>query len=211
MRMSRLEKGLVNRPEKGAANVRRIASQIERLRLPAGSRALEVGCGIGDVARHLAVDHGFEVVGTDSDPEQIELARQRHAGVPGFPRLSFAVADATQLRFPDAHFDLVVSQNVFHHVPAWPDAVEEIARVLRPGGHLFWLDLTTPVWTHPWLRPLGSQVGLYSQREIRDAFLAAGLAERDVRRLARGLRYEMTWRKLGRPDGGAGQGGAGEP
>ncbi len=47
----------------------------------------------------------------------------------------------SNLSFAPNRFDLMISQNVFHHIPNWPQAVEEIVRVLRPGGQLFWLDL----------------------------------------------------------------------
>ena len=191
MRMTGLEKTMVNRPEKGAANVRRIAAQLDRLAGWRGTDALELGCGIGDVAAFLAAERGLRVIGADMDAAQIALARARHRERPG---LAFVVADAARLEFPAASFDLVVSQNVFHHIPQWRAAVREIGRVLRPGGHLLWLDLTPPAWLTLLLRPLRAQFGLYTLEEIRAACREEGLVEVAERQLV-ALRHELTWRK----------------
>lgn len=192
MRMTRLEKNLVNRAAKGAANIERIKTQLDLIPGLAGGDALELGCGAGDVSAFLAADRGFRVVGGDVDPEQVTLARARHGEV---VRLRFAVVDACSLDFDAGTFDLVVSQNVFHHIPDWQRAVREIARVLRPGGHVLWLDVTAPavlkLLLHPWRR----YVGLYSARESRDAFRSAGFVERAERAIVPGLRYEVLWQK----------------
>ena len=194
MRMTRLEKIMVNRPGKGAANVRRIAAQLDGSTGWSGTDALELGCGIGDVAAFLAAERELRVVGVDVDAAQVALARARHGEGQG---LRFVVADAGRLEFPVASFDLVVSQNVFHHMPAWREGVREIGRVLRPGGHLLWLDLTPPAWLKVLLRPLAAQAGLYTLREIRAAFREEGFVELAVRQLMPlvPLRHEVIWRR----------------
>jgi ubiquinone/menaquinone biosynthesis C-methylase UbiE len=192
MKMTRLEKKFVNRSDKGAANAKRILAQLEPLALREGATVLELGCGIGDVGAFLARERGFQVLATDVDPAQISIARERHPTTPG---LAFEVADAGGLRFAAEAFDLVVSQNVFHHIPAWSDAVVEIERVLRPGGHLLWLDLATPAALRWLLKPVASHAGLYTAAEIREGFRSAGLVERRVLELVRGFRYEMTLEK----------------
>jgi len=192
MKMTDLEKSMVNRPDKGAANAKRIGTQLEAITIRTGADVLELGCGIGDVAAFLATERGFRVVATDADPEQIGLARQRHGGTPG---LDLEVADAARLRFAPESFDVVVSQNVFHHVPEWREAVREISRVLRPGGYLLWLDLTLPSPLRLLLSPLTSWAGVYTAREVREAFRAADLVERQSRRLIGGLRHELMLEK----------------
>lgn len=74
----------------------------------------------------------MNVVGTDFDPAQINIARSNH---PENDRLRFKIEDASNLSFKDDSFDLVLSQNVFHHVPSWEKAVHEVSRVLRPEGY----------------------------------------------------------------------------
>ncbi len=191
MRMTRLEKALVNRTAKGAANVERVTAQLAQIPGIGKGNVLELGCGIGDVSAFLATE-GFRVVGGDLDPDQVTLARIRHGET---DRLRFAVADARHLEFEAETFDLVVSQNVFHHIPDWGSAVREIARVLRPGGYLLWLDLTTPSLLQLLLSPFRNYGGLYSSGEIRAAFHAEGLLERSVRRIVPAIRYELMWQK----------------
>jgi len=128
-----LEKLFVNRSSKGRWNVGRLREQIARVPLDGVRDVLELGCGRGDASAWLAETLQASVTGLDFDPGQVELARQLH---PESARLHYVAGDAARLDYPDAAFDLVVSQNVFHHVPDWRRAAAEVARVLRPGGYL---------------------------------------------------------------------------
>ena len=96
-----------------------------------GADVLEVGCGIGTDASRFA-RAGARYTGVDQTDRALELARQRFAldGLDG----TFVRADATALPFPDFSFDLVYSHGVIHHIPDTQAAVDEIHRVLRPGG-----------------------------------------------------------------------------
>ncbi|MBK7975511.1 MAG: methyltransferase domain-containing protein [Deltaproteobacteria bacterium] len=60
----------------------------------------------------------------------------------GSPRAS-SVADAERLPFEDARFDAAVEFGILHHVPGWRTALVELARVLKPGGHFWFEDLTS--------------------------------------------------------------------
>ncbi len=101
-----------------------------------GARVLEVGCGPGHLSNRLARDHHLDVTGLDLDPAMIERAC-RSAG--RFPAVegqqpSFVAGDVAALPFDDASFELVVSTLSMHN---WSDpaaGLDEIARVLRPGG-----------------------------------------------------------------------------
>ena len=192
--MSRLEKVLVNRIAKGMANTAVVRRQLGALGARDITHALELGCGAGEVAAFLASECGYSVVGVDVDPAQVALARSRYGDE---RRLQFVVADACNLEFEAGRFDLVVAQNVFHHLPGWRRVVGEIERVLQPGGHVLWLDLTPPAPLKALLRPLRARFGVYTLHEIRAAFGEAGFVEVAVRQLVPWLpiRHELVLRK----------------
>lgn len=102
-----------------------------------GDRALDLGCGEG---RHsiLLARLGARVDAVDYERGALRKAAvfARRAGVAG--RIRFRKADALDLPFDDAAFDVVVDYGCFHHVvkPDWKRYVREISRVLRPGGRL---------------------------------------------------------------------------
>lgn len=92
----------------------------------AGERILDLGCGTGDIARHIA-ERGARVVGIDASPDMIAAARGR------FPDLDFRVADAADLPF-EAEFDAVFSHAVLHWVTRAENAARAFSRALKPGG-----------------------------------------------------------------------------
>jgi ubiquinone/menaquinone biosynthesis C-methylase UbiE len=97
----------------------------------AGQQVLDVACGTGVVAVTCAM-RGASVTGLDLTPELLTAARESSA-IAGV-KIDFHEGDAEQLPFPDAEFDVVLSQ--FGHIFApRPDvALGEMLRVLRPGG-----------------------------------------------------------------------------
>jgi len=97
----------------------------------AGKRVLEYGCGIGSYARRLA-ERGAFVQGIDLSPQAIERARAA-AGAIDETRLRYAVADAEALQFSEHSFDIVCGTGILHHLDI-ARAVQEVKRVLRPGG-----------------------------------------------------------------------------
>jgi SAM-dependent methyltransferase len=111
---------------------------------------LELGAGTGKLTRSL-VDVGHEVIATDPDPRMLARLRER---VPG---AHAAIAPAEAIPARSRSVDVVVCAGAFH----WFDhdrALPEIARVLRPGGHL------AVMWNRrdegiPWVRKLGRLIG----------------------------------------------------
>jgi ubiquinone/menaquinone biosynthesis C-methylase UbiE len=99
----------------------------------AGQRVLDVGCGNGYVLSRYAM-HGARVCGVDLTHAAVGLSRKRFAWMrlPG----RFLQGSAEQLPFPDATFDCVCSMGVLHHTPDTVKAVDEVFRVLKPGGRL---------------------------------------------------------------------------
>jgi ubiquinone/menaquinone biosynthesis C-methylase UbiE len=143
MRLNAIEKALMNNPLRAASQRYYEGALLQRLggMLPPHARVLEVGCGRG-VGIEIIHDRfgAAEVHGFDLDPDMVQRARRRlnrrHGGAHLF------VGDAAQLPCPDASYDAVFDFGIVHHVPQWRLAIAEIARVLRPGGRFYFLEVT---------------------------------------------------------------------
>lgn len=141
MKISGLEKTFVNSKRQAGNNIRIVERLFSYVDLDKVKEVLEVGCGIGVVASHLAERHGWNVTGIDLDSEQIERARNDN---PENAHLKFREADATKLPFEGGEFDMVLSLNVLHHVPDWNAALAEAGRILRPEGFYVLYDFALP-------------------------------------------------------------------
>jgi ubiquinone/menaquinone biosynthesis C-methylase UbiE len=100
----------------------------------AGKHILEVGSGEGEVTREMT-QAGAHVIGVDPNPKQTAKV----ASIPCVGDETYIEAPGENLPFSDASADIVVFNNSLHHVPVDQQkiALEEAARVLKPGGHLF--------------------------------------------------------------------------
>jgi demethylmenaquinone methyltransferase/2-methoxy-6-polyprenyl-1,4-benzoquinol methylase len=110
-----------------------------------GTRALDLATGTGDIAFALA-GRGARVAGLDITFRMIELARAKraeYAPSPG-PAAAFLVGDMLALPFPSGSCDLVTTGYGLRNVPNLTTAIEEIGRVLTPGGQLLSLDFNRP-------------------------------------------------------------------
>lgn len=105
-----------------------------------GLRVLDLATGTGDIA-YLAHAAGARVTGLDLTPRMIELAAGKR-GTGTHP--SFLVGDMCALPFPAGTFDVVTTGYGLRNVPDLGMAIDEIARVLRPGGSLLSLDFNRP-------------------------------------------------------------------
>ena len=123
-----------------------------------GLRVLDLATGTGDLA-FGAADRGARVVGLDITYRMIELARGKSQ--PASPELAraegerkgelqFVVGDMLALPFPAASFDVVTTGYGLRNVPDLPLAIEEIRRVLAPGGRAVSLDFNRPA--SAWIR-----------------------------------------------------------
>ncbi|MBI2812815.1 MAG: class I SAM-dependent methyltransferase [Opitutae bacterium] len=100
-------------------------------------RVLEVSCGHGGGASYLARTlRPSRYTGLDLNPAGIAFCRQRHQ-VAG---LDFVQGDAENLPFAGSSFDAVVNVEASHCYPHFPRFLAEVARVLKPGGHLLYAD-----------------------------------------------------------------------
>ena len=105
--------------------------RIARFEAFAGKRVLEIGCGIGTDGAQFARARA-QYFGVDLTTAAVELAQENFSvrGLLG----EITVADARHLPFGDAFFDHVYSFGVIHHSPTPRSIVDEIYRVLKPGG-----------------------------------------------------------------------------
>jgi SAM-dependent methyltransferase len=118
-----------------------ITADLSRLGLKPGHRLLDIGCGSG---RHTAEAYrleGLVAVGADLNMQDLQAARERlefhdRLGAHGGGCWCLSAADVRGLPFPASHFHAVVCSEVLEHIPEHRQAVDELVRVLKPGGHL---------------------------------------------------------------------------
>ena len=102
-----------------------------------GERALDLAAGTGDIAFAVA-RRGAKTIALDLTHRMLQLAQEKsHAA-------SFITGDMTSLPFRSASFDLVTTGYGLRNVPDLNIAIDEIARVLKPGGRLLSLDFNRP-------------------------------------------------------------------
>lgn len=190
MRLNSLEFILMNNPLR-AASQRWIETRLMLAgRSLTGQRVLEIGCGRGVGLEILLGLGASEVVGIDVDPRMIRLAERRLA--PYTRRAKVGIADVEAIPAPDATFDSVFDFGILHHVPGWPQALREVARVLTPAGTFSFEDILrglTTAWPIRLLldHPQSSQ---FSGEEFR-----AALQEADLRIAA--WRQWSEWAVIG--------------
>lgn len=141
----------------------------------AGERVLDVGCGVGWLCRHFAAG-GAEITGVDITYQATKLTRKR-CELHELP-CTVVQGSAEQLPFDSGSYDFVTSAGVLHHTPDTARSVDEIFRVLRPGGRAM-ISLYYKSWLiSPVLWPiiqffvqtlLGGWAGRASLRRVQSA------------------------------------------
>ena len=151
-----------------------------------GQRIIELGCGNARLARQLL--HAYPA----SQVTGLEVDVRQHAKNLADPQehLSFVVAGAQEVPFPDASFDLALMLKSLHHVPLplLDQALSEVARVLRPGGHLY---VSEPVYDGP----LNEIVRLFNDEGVVRAAAQAAVD----RALAQGPWQQVAERRFDMP------------
>lgn len=182
-----------------------LTADYDRLGLCAGDRLLDLGCGFG---RHAfeALRRGARVVACDmAYPELQQVlatadAMKEAAEIaPGLSCTSVQ-GDGTRLPFADGTFDRIIASEVMEHVPDDLAALDELTRVLRPGGTI---AVTVPAWlpekicwaiTDTYHAPFveGGHVRIYTEGELRRKMLGAGL-DPGAAHLAHALHSPYWW------------------
>jgi SAM-dependent methyltransferase len=179
-----------------AGRLARLSGAVRDLVAP-GGELLDLGCGSGELARHLAAE-GYVVTGCDIAPEMLRHAQGADAA--GGVRWVRLDAWWRTLPFGTGVLDAVVASSVLEYVPYPAAVLRECARVLRPGGTLL---CTVPDVTHP-VRWLEWPLGLAARTPL------AGAARRGWPRLgpyltylriSRGRRRIRWWQAVARPAG----------
>lgn len=141
--------------------------------VPSELRVADIGTGTGILASELA-RLGLHVIAVDHSPRMLEAARAKleAAGLP----VELRGGEAQALPLADGEVDAAVAHMVLHYLPSPPDAVRELARVVRPGGRIVVVDFVSH--DAEWMRAeLGVQWLGFDPEEVADWCRNAGLKD----------------------------------
>jgi ubiquinone/menaquinone biosynthesis C-methylase UbiE len=154
---------------------------LAELRPRAGDRLLDVACGAGALVAEVA-PHVDRAVGVDLSDGMLELARSRlsDAGADRLANVEFFHGPSDALPFDDGSFTALVCTTALHHFPDPQRSIDEMARVLEPGGRVVIGDICRDGLAAKLADPLfrrfeKGHVGLQRTRDIKAMLTRAGL------------------------------------
>jgi ubiquinone/menaquinone biosynthesis C-methylase UbiE len=125
---------------------------------------LVVGCGVGVAPCYLAQKYGCMVVGVDLSEKMINRSKERAKREGVEKRVEFRIANAQNLLFEDAAFDIVICESVNAFIENKPRALSEYVRVIKPGGYVGLNEVT-------WLKIPPQELVQYLYRIMGAEFL----------------------------------------
>jgi ubiquinone/menaquinone biosynthesis C-methylase UbiE len=145
----------------------------------ASDLVLDVGCGLGGTARHLAHQFECKVSGIDLTEEYITVGKKLTDLVGLSDQVELRVGSALDIPYEDEKFDIVWTEHVQMNIEDKNRFYSEMARVLKPGGHLLFNDIfrgegDSPVYPAPWADDDSISV-LVTEAEARSIINQVGL------------------------------------
>ncbi|MEZ0052687.1 SAM-dependent methyltransferase [Mycobacterium sp. MAA66] len=177
----------------------------DRLQIRSGTTVIDVGCGAG---RHAfeAFRRGADVVAFDQDADELAnvdimlQAMAQEGEAPAGAKAEVVTGDALALPYADGEFDCVIASEILEHVPQDDRAIDELVRVLKPGGLL---AVTVPRWMPEkicWLLSdeyhanEGGHIRIYRADELLDKIADRGMVFQH-RHHAHALHSPFWWLK----------------
>ncbi len=133
----------------GKSSNQALSDKLSGLQVDGNCHVLDLCCGWGGAAQHIAGRFGCRVTGVDINPRSVARARKLAKATPVRKLLTFAQADARDLPLDSETVDVVWSQVAFCHIPNRSRLLRECFRVLRPSGHLVFEDILKGEYLHP--------------------------------------------------------------
>ncbi|MGZ8176857.1 class I SAM-dependent methyltransferase [Williamsia sp. SKLECPSW1] len=158
----------------------------DRLGVRAGTTAIDIGAGQGRHSYEM-FRRGADVIAFDqSESDMAEVSEMFDAmiaekQVPASAKARTEVGDALHLPYADNSFDVVLMSEILEHVPADTDAIAEMARILKPGGHAavtvprYWPEKICWAFSDAYHEVEGGHVRIYKASELAGKLAAAGL------------------------------------
>jgi demethylmenaquinone methyltransferase/2-methoxy-6-polyprenyl-1,4-benzoquinol methylase len=122
----------------------RAAKELQPILQRADALVLDLCCGTGDLAFALRRNAKARILGADFSHTMLTRARQKATSINGASSMVFLEADALHLPFASEAFDLVTSAFGFRNLANYEDGLQEIFRVLKPGGAIAILEFAEP-------------------------------------------------------------------
>ena len=175
------------------------------LGLKDGQRALDLGCGAGRHVHAMYYHAECHVVGIDLGFEDVRRTREGFGTCPDMDpetkrAFSLSIGNALSLPFPDASFDKIICSEVLEHIPDYGQALNEIHRILKPGGTLavsvprFWPEWVCWLLSDDYHNEPGGHVRIFREGELKGAVESRGLSFFH-RHFAHGLHSPYWWLK----------------
>ncbi len=169
-----------------------------------GDRVLDLGCGEGRHVISAYLEPGVDAVGVDLSLDDLQTTQQKFqefaAGQSNDSTFTLASANALALPFADSSFDKVICSEVLEHIPDYRAALQEIDRVLKPGG-LFcasvprkWPERVCWALSDDYHNVPGGHLRIFNGRELRQQIEGLGM-HHYYRHWAHALHAPFWWLK----------------